>query len=316
MITALQMAKCIAFHSFVRIEAFVYLALPQGVSPEDAASRITLSLRFNGLQTPSQTCHFVRIHDNGAFEMTLDAMIDRALFPDAGELVIRFGDSELVKPLRIITEETLEVSGRNALPWDCLRPAITEAAAQGTRPRLLDLGGRKRSGLGYTDDLTMCDVTVFDILPDPGVDVVGDAHELSRFFPEGHFDLVMCNSVFEHLLMPWKVALELGRVMRVGGLCYIFTHQTIGLHDMPWDFWRFSDTAWNGLFNRRTGFEIVDARMSSFSQIVTAAWTDKYTGLEASGGFEASAVLVRKIGPSDLRWDVTLAETIATSYPA
>jgi SAM-dependent methyltransferase len=243
-------------------------------------------------------------------------MIDRTLFPDAGDMVIRFDDSELVKPLRVITDEAVEVNRRNALTWDCLRPAIADMVEQGRRPKLLDLGGRRRSGGGYTDALTMCDITVFDILPDPGVDVVGDAHALGDHFPAGHFDFVMCNSVFEHLLMPWKVALELGRVLRLGGLCYIHTHQTIGLHDMPWDFWRYSDTAWNGLFNRRTGFEIVTAQMSYFTHIVTAAWTDGYAGTEASGGFEASGVLVRKIGASDLRWDVTLGETIATAYPA
>lgn len=314
MIAALQLAKCVVFHSFLRIEGFVYLVLPEGTTPEEAARRIELQVSI-GTGQPPQTCRFIRIHDNGAFEMTLDAMIDRARFPHDATLAIRFGASELVKPMEVVCAEALDVNRAGALTWDCLRPAIADIAGQGRRPRLLDLGGRRRSGGGYTDDLSMCDITVFDIIADPGVDVVGDAHALSRHFPPGHFDLVMCNSVFEHLLMPWKVALELGRVMRTGGLAYIHTHQTLGLHDMPWDFWRYSDTAWAGLFNRRTGFEIVTARMSYFSHIVTAAWTSSYAGAEASGGFEASGVLVRKLGESDLSWDVSLEETIATAYP-
>lgn len=315
MIAAVQMSRCIVFHGFLRIEAFVYLHRQAAVEPAAVASKIKLSVRFDGVDIPPQICRFVRIHDNGAFEMTLEAMIDQSLFPLGGALVIRAPGSELVKTLTAVVDEALAVNSRNALTWDCLRPAIAEIVAGGRRPMLLDLGGRRRSGRGYTDDLTMCDITVFDILADPGVDVVGDAHELSSHFPAGHFDLIMCNSVFEHLLMPWKVALELGRVLRVGGLCYINTHQTIGLHDMPWDFWRFSDTAWNGLFNHRTGFEIVDARMSFFNHVVTASWSPGYAGSEASGGFEASSVLVRKTGSSDLSWNVSLTETISTAYP-
>jgi hypothetical protein len=315
MIAALQLSQCVVFHGFLRIEGFVYLRLPETTPPDLAAADIKIAVRFDGVDAPPQTCRFVRIHDNGAYEMALDALIDRALFPQSGQLVISYPGSELVKPLTVVIEEALEVNRRNALTWDCLRPAIASISASGRRPRLLDLGGRKRSGGGYTDDLTMCDVTVFDILADPGVDVVGDAHELSQHFPAGHFDLVMCNSVFEHLLMPWKVALELNKILAVGGLCYIHTHQSIGLHDMPWDFWRYSDTSWNGLFNARTGFEIVTARMSYFNHIVTAGWTEAYTGSEASGGFEASGVLVRKVGPTDLVWPVRLDEAIASAYP-
>lgn len=315
MIAALQMSQCVVYHSFLRIEAFVYLHVPEGVDREALAAGITLEVRFNGATLPPQSFRFVRVHDNGAYEVNLDAMIDRALFPDAGELVITAPGSQLIKPLRDVTEETLAVNRRNALTWDCLRPAIGDIVSEGRRPRLLDLGGRPRSGNSYTGDLAECDVTIFDILDAPGVDVVGDAHALSKYFPDGYFDLVMCNSVFEHLLMPWKVALELNRVMRTGGLCYIHTHQTIGMHDMPWDFWRYSDTAWNGLFNARTGFEIVTAQMSYFTHTVTAAWTDSYTGSEASGGFEASGVLVRRIGASDLAWDVSLDEAITTAYP-
>ena len=314
MIAALQMSRFVVFYSLLRIEAFVYLHEEAGIAASEQG--IGLSVRLDGVAAPGQTCRFVRRHDNGAFEMTLELLVDRASFPEGGELVVTAPGSELVRPLAEVAFEALVANCRGALIWDCLRPAIAEIVAQGRRPKLLELGGRKRSGRSYTDDLSMCDVTVFDIQADPSVDVVGDAHELSRYFPPEHFDLVLCASVFEHLLMPWKVALELGRVMRTGGQCYIHTHQTLGMHDMPWDFWRFSDTAWNGLFNRRTGFEVIDARMSYFTHIVTAGWTaDRNADSEASGGFEASAALVRKIGPSELAWDVSLSETIATSYP-
>ena len=48
----------------------------------------------------------------------------------------------------------------------------------------------------------------FDIHPGAGVDVVGDAHKLSTYFPLNSFDAVFAFSVFEHLVFPWKVALQ------------------------------------------------------------------------------------------------------------
>lgn len=298
------------FHSYLRIEAFLYL---DGV-PDDVAD-IRMQVRFDHGPPPPQTIRFVRRHENGAFEMSLDALIDRTMFPHRGYLAVGHGSSEIVRSLADVCADAQAVNRRDALTWNCLSPAIEAITAEGRRPRLLDLGGRRRSGRTVADALDSCDVVVFDIVADAGVDVVGDAHELSRHFPPESFDLVMCNSVFEHLLMPWKVALELNAVLRPGGLCYIHTHQSIGLHDMPWDFFRYSDTAWNGLFNRRTGFEIVEARMSYFNHIVTAGWSEAYVGSEASGGFEASGVLVRKIGGTDLSWNVGLSEAIASSYP-
>jgi hypothetical protein len=88
------------------------------------------------------------------------------------------------------------------------------------------------------------------------------------------------------------------------------------MHELPWDFWRYSDTVWPALFNQRTGFEIVATGLGQFMQLVTVGWVERYRGSENSGGFECSGVLVRKTGPSDLSWDVGLDEVIATRYPS
>ena len=92
--------------------------------------------------------------------------------------------------------------------------------------------------------------------------VVADAHQLSSVLPASYFDAVTSTAVFEHLVMPWKVAIEMNRVMKVGAWAFIYTHQTIGMHDLPWDYFRFSDNAWKGIFNRHTGFEIIGTELS------------------------------------------------------
>jgi SAM-dependent methyltransferase len=134
--------------------------------------------------------------------------------------------------------------------------------------RLLDIGGRDRSGLDYSSHYPNNEVTVIDILPGENVHVVGDAHQLSSHFEPETFDAVLSVSVFEHLLIPWKVVLEINKVLKIGGFGLIHTHQSIGMHDAPWDFWRFSDNSWKALFNKNTGFEIVETAMDNLQYLI------------------------------------------------
>jgi hypothetical protein len=180
--------------------------------------------------------------------------------------------------------------------------------------KLLDIGGRARSGVLRSADYPLCDVTVLDIMQDHGVDVIADAHEMSNHLPHGHFDGAMAVSVFEHLLMPWKAAIEINHILKLGGMVLVHTHQTIGLHDMPWDFWRFSDECWKGIFNSYTGFEIVKAQLADFMHIIPRIYSG-YQGAERSGGFRDSTVICRKIGNASVRWNVPLGEILTTKYP-
>src|SRR5207302_1906206 len=114
---------------------------------------------------------------------------------------------------------------------------------------VLEIGSRARSGISRRDRFPAGSKYVgLDIASGPNVDIVGDAHDLSTFIHEP-VDFVLSMSTFEHLLMPWKVAIEMSTVMRVGAIAYIESHQAWPLHEEPWDFWRFSANAWQGLFN-------------------------------------------------------------------
>lgn len=181
--------------------------------------------------------------------------------------------------------------------------------------RVLDVGGRARSGTLRKEQIAAREFVVFDVLPDTTVDVVGDAHDLARHFPPEHFDGVLSVSVFEHLIMPWTVVTQINRVLKPGGIAMIFTHQALGMHDVPWDFWRFSDTAWDGLFNAQTGFEIVTRALDSEQFIVPCVITAEKERAEQAVGFEGSAVLVRKTGPCRMEWPLTAADVTGTLYP-
>ncbi len=183
--------------------------------------------------------------------------------------------------------------------------------------KLLDIGGRARSGVDRTALFPGADCTVLDVLPGDNVDVVGDAHQMAALFPPGSFDAMFSSSVFEHLLMPWVVAAAMGKVLKPGGVAFIATHQTIGMHDQPWDFWRFSDTAWDGLFNHLTGFKILKRALEN-PQYIVPHFASRHRGaaVEAAVGFLGSCVLVRKIGEPLIDWGaVETRDVIASTYP-
>ena len=186
-------------------------------------------------------------------------------------------------------------------------------ASAGTR--LLDVGGRDRSRIDRSKQFPGVETIVLDIIAVDNVDVVGDAHEMSHLFPENHFDFVYSVSVFEHLAMPWKVACEMNRVMKIGAVGLVHSHQMIGMHDAPWDFFRFSDTAWNGLFNKHTGFELLASAMDDPQYAIPFLYRNGKEDAERSAGFESSTVMFRKIGPPGVSWDVSLSDVIETSYP-
>jgi SAM-dependent methyltransferase len=181
--------------------------------------------------------------------------------------------------------------------------------------RILDVGGRDRSGVDRSLSFEPNAVTVLDVLPSENVDVVGDAHNMAKLLPHGAFDAIYSVSVFEHLLMPWAVALQMNHVLKTGGVAFIATHQTIGMHDAPWDFWRFSDTAWDGIFNKFTGFEIVERMLDCEQFVIPFVWSPGKQDAERAAGFEVSAVWVKKTHAPTVSWDVIVADIAATSYP-
>jgi hypothetical protein len=133
----------------------------------------------------------------------------------------------------------------------------------------------------------------------------------------GPIDFVFSVSVFEHLMMPWKVAAELSRVMAPGGLVCIQTHQTWPVHDAPWDFWRFSKDSWPALFNAATGFEVLET--AYFEPVNIASVYEMGNAATRFGdqrGYGGVSVLARALGPSRVSWDVSLAEILETHYPA
>jgi len=210
-------------------------------------------------------------------------------------------------------------------PNDEKKPAVNtlalfkEKIREFKNPRILELGSRAvtKEALRYMLDLNASHEYVgLDIHEGPNVEIVGDAHKLRSIFPKEHFDVVMSKAVFEHLAMPWKAILEINSILKKGGLLFINTLHTFPLHEQPWDFWRFSEEAWNILLNKWTGFEIIYKNMEFPCKVVPEMdIQDWEKGHEA---YLLSNVLAKKISVYDenrFKWDIDIEDILDSSYP-
>ena len=137
----------------------------------------------------------------------------------------------------------------------------------GNKPglRILEVGSREVTGRSVARSKFSSAVYVgFDYYSGQNVDVVGDAHKLSTYFgPDEKFDIIYSSATFEHFAMPWVVATEMSKLLKVGGLVFVETHFSYGSHERPWHFFQFSDMALRVLFSKSLGFECIEAGMSN-----------------------------------------------------
>jgi SAM-dependent methyltransferase len=182
--------------------------------------------------------------------------------------------------------------------------------------RALEIGGRTRvSTSGSALIPPGWERVGLDIVAGANVDVVGDAHRLSHLFAPDYFDAVVSVAVFEHLLMPWKVVIEMNRVMKPGAIGYIMAPQSWPIHEEPWDYFRFSRHSWTALFNKATGFEIIGAAQGEPTHMVARIMSTSTNFDSQAFGYLASSVAFRKIANTTLDWPVELADIVASHYP-
>ena len=187
--------------------------------------------------------------------------------------------------------------------------------------RILEVGSREVTGPSHArKDLTEAEYTGFDYYPGRNVDVVGDAHKLSTYFDKGRkFDIIYSSACFEHFAMPWLVAVEMAKLLEIGGLVFIETHFSFAAHERPWNFFQFSDMALRVLFSPALGFECIDAGMSNpivgrFSSLAEPYLKNK----PVYGLYCHSEFLGRKVREVDnFDWTkVDMSEVVAnTTYP-
>lgn len=130
--------------------------------------------------------------------------------------------------------------------------------------RILEVGSRNVTGGASRKPFSAASYVGFDFYDGENVDVVGDAHKLSSYFgADEQFDLIYSSAVLEHLHMPWLVAQEIQKLLKVGGYVFVETHFSFASHERPWHFFQFSDMGLRALFNSALGFDLIDSGMSN-----------------------------------------------------
>ena len=109
-------------------------------------------------------------------------------------------------------------------------------------------GGRQRQWLnerlGSSDSVR---VVYSDIDAGADVDLFCDGHDLP--FVDDAFDAVVTTAVLEHVLYPERVAAEIIRVLKVGGLLYSELPFMQQVHEGAYDFTRYTMSGHRRLFN-------------------------------------------------------------------
>ncbi|GIW68439.1 MAG: hypothetical protein KatS3mg099_387 [Candidatus Parcubacteria bacterium] len=95
----------------------------------------------------------------------------------------------------------------------------------------------------------LASVKILDPVPTYNPDVVGDIHKLP--FADESVDGILCLAVLEHVERPWVAVREMHRVLKKGGLIFVYVpflfyyHAEAGYYK---DYWRFSRDALEELF--------------------------------------------------------------------
>jgi len=188
--------------------------------------------------------------------------------------------------------------------------------------RILEVGSREVCGPSNARrEFDRAHYVGFDFYPGANVDVVGDAHKLSSYFNEdAKFDIIYTSACFEHFAMPWIVAIEIAKLLKVGGLVFVETHFSFSSHERPWNFFQFSDMGLRALFPRALGFECIDSGMSNpivgrFSSMAA----DYLKNTPVKNLYCHSEFLGRKLADvHNFSWgDVDLSDVVGeTKYPA
>ena len=182
--------------------------------------------------------------------------------------------------------------------------------------KILEIGSRNVTGINLRSSFSKADYLGFDYYAGENVDIVGDAHKLSSYFDKDEkFDLIFSTAVFEHLAMPWLVAIEISKLLNIGGGVFVETHFSYSLHETPWHFFQFSHMALRTLFSPALGFKCIEAGYSNqmIGRFLTHPQEPPIHGLYCHVAYMGEKV--KDI--VDFTWDkVNLADVVEnTKYP-
>ncbi|MBX7483372.1 class I SAM-dependent methyltransferase [Qipengyuania qiaonensis] len=210
---------------------------------------------FQGADEDGELCDYL-IAKNKPVLIDFDkSVIQRDDVADSGgaSVVERPNHSFLAKFVKSLLSPEKKSTKRNIATF------IDKLKSAAERPKVLVIGGGSvGQGLSALYDDPGMAVYAFDIYATPRVQFVADAHDIP--IVDGHFDGVVIQAVLEHVLKPQRVASEIWRVLKPGGLVYAETPFMQQVHEGAYDFTRFTERGHRYLF---CGFACIDSGASA-----------------------------------------------------
>jgi ubiquinone/menaquinone biosynthesis C-methylase UbiE len=134
---------------------------------------------------------------------------------------------------------------------------VSKTLAKG---KMLEIGAGTESYKKYFPKL---DVISTDIVNIPHIDEIADVTDLK--YDAGTFDYVLCVNVLEHIFEYQKAIDEIHRILKPGGMAFIEVPFLLPLHDIPKDYWRFTEFTLERLLHKFSKVVIKPIPLLQFS---------------------------------------------------
>lgn len=143
---------------------------------------------------------------------------------------------------------------------------------------VVDIGAQDVNGSLREVSTPNCRYIGVDFVAGKGVDVIlTDPYKLP--FEDSSVDVIVSSSCFEHSEFFWLLFMEMMRILRPGGLCYINAPSNGLFHQYPVDCWRFYPDSGRALaaWAQRNGVDVVSLESFISQQggpAADAIWND------------------------------------------
>jgi len=138
-----------------------------------------------------------------------------------------------------------------------------ELQKEGKNIKILELGTKRSQHSNPThkknlfSHISNLEYVMTDYQSGLDVDVVCDLHKTLGIFNNNSFDIIISCSTFEHLKYPQLCGHNLMKMLKIGGIIYIQTHQTYPLHGYKYDYFRFSREALKSIFSKKMNMKTI-----------------------------------------------------------